>query len=106
MRGRSAVGRRRGSHLAFWKVINEEAEVKTVSFDSDAVRTKPRTTPALHELLRRIESEYREMPGMCVTQPQAQRLWGLDSTTCSFVLMILIERGILRRTPRGTYVKC
>ena len=70
------------------------------------VRTKPGTTAALHELLRRIESEYREMPGMCVTQPQAQRLWGLDSTTCSFVLTTLIERGILRRTPRGTYVKC
>jgi hypothetical protein len=61
---------------------------------------------AQHELLRRIEREYREMPGMCVTQPQAQRLWKLDATTCSFVLTTLIERGILRRTPRGSYVKC
>ena len=71
-----------------------------------APRTKPRTTAALHELLQRIEGEYREMPGMCVTASQAQRLWGLDSTTCSFVLMTLVERRILRRTPRGTYVKC
>ena len=63
------------------------------------------TASALHELLRRIESEYREMPGMCVTAPQAQRLWGLDSTACAFVLMTLIERGVLRRTARGTYVK-
>jgi hypothetical protein len=69
-------------------------------------REKPPTTAALHDLLRRVESEYREMPGMCVTAPQAQRLWGLDSTTCSFVLMTLVERRILRRTPRGTYVKC
>ncbi len=67
---------------------------------------KPQATLALHELLRRIESEYREMPGMCVNALQAQRLWGLDSTTCSFVLTTLVERGILRRTPRGTYVKC
>ena len=59
----------------------------------------------LHELLRRVEAEYREMPGMCVTAAQAQRLWGLDSTTCAFVLMTLVERRILRRTPRGTYVK-
>jgi hypothetical protein len=66
-------------------------------------------TPAaapLHELLRRIESEYEEMPGMCVTMPQAQRLWGLDTTTCAFVLTKLVERRILRRTARGTYVRC
>ena len=69
------------------------------------LNAKPPTTAALHELLRRIESEYDEMPGMCVTAPQAQRLWGLDSTTCSFVLMTLVERRILRRTPRGTYVR-
>ena len=66
---------------------------------------KPETTATLHGLLRRIECEYREMPGMCVTAPQAQRLWGLDSTTCSFILMTLVERRILRRTARGTYVK-
>ena len=79
--------------------------MKTVSGARDDVR-KPETTAALHELLRRIESEYREMPGMCVTAPQAARLWGLDSTTCAFVLMTLVERHILRRTPRGTYVRC
>jgi Fic family protein len=56
-------------------------------------------------MLRRIEGEYREMPGMCVTAPQAQRLWGLDATTCEFVLRTLVERRILRRTPRGTFVK-
>lgn len=81
--------------------------MKTIAGADDAVRKgKPETALALHELLGRIESEYREMPGMCVTVPQAQRLWGLDSKTCSFVLMTLVERRILRRTARGTYVKC
>ena len=80
--------------------------MKTVSAGYEPVRTTAETTAALHQLLRRIEGEYREMPGMCVTQPQAQRLWGLDATTCSFVLMTLVERGVLRRTPRGTYIKC
>ena len=44
-----------------------------------ARRTKPQTTAALHELLQRIESEYRQMPGLSVTARQAERLWG--STT-------------------------
>ena len=70
-----------------------------------ARRTKPPTTAALHELLQRIEGEYRELPALSVTAPQAERLWGLDSTTCSFVLMTLIQRGILRRTASGTYVR-
>jgi hypothetical protein len=70
-----------------------------------ARRTKPETTAALHELLRRIEGEYREMPGLCVTANQAERLWGLDSTTCGFVLMTLMQRGILKRTASGTFVR-
>ena len=70
----------------------------------DAPRSKPRGS-GLHELLQRIEGEYREMPGLSVTAPQAERLWGLDSTTCSFVLMTLIDRGVLKRTTRGTYVR-
>lgn len=65
----------------------------------------PRTHAGLHDLLQRIEGEYREMPGLNVTAPQAARLWGLDSTTCSFVLMTLIERGVLRKTSGGTYVR-
>ena len=70
-----------------------------------ARRTKPQTTAALHELVQRIEREYREMPGLSVTAPQAERLWGLDSMTCGFVLMTLIQRGILKRTTSGTFVR-
>ena len=71
----------------------------------DAVRQRQREPSALHDLLKRIESEFLEMPGMCVTARQAERLWGLDPTTCMFVLATLVERRILRRTARGTYVK-
>ena len=66
---------------------------------------RTQTTAALHELLQRIEGEYREMPGLCVTAAQAARLWGLDRTTCSFVLLTLIERGVLKRSPNGNYVR-
>lgn len=79
--------------------------MKTTLETHHVVRT-PASGPPLHDILRRIEGEYREMPGMCVTAAQAQRLWGIDATTCSFVLTTLVERHVLRRTARGTYVKC
>jgi hypothetical protein len=77
----------------------------STAMSKPARRTKPQTTAALHELLQRIEGEYRELPGLSVTALQAQRLWGLDSTTGAFVLMTLVQRGILKRTPSGTYVR-
>ena len=87
-------------------VIPKEIEVSTpTAVTTPARRTKPQTTAALHELLQRIEGEYREMPGLNVTAAQAERLWGLDTTTCSFVLMTLMQRGVLKRTARGTYIR-
>lgn len=65
-----------------------------------------RKPPALDDLLSRVAGEYREMPGMCVTRQQAQRLWGLDSTTCELVLTTLVDRGVVRRTSGGKYIKC
>jgi hypothetical protein len=87
-------------------IDHPEANVSSQSQTLDAVRTRTSQPPALHDLLRRIEGEYREMPGMSVTMPQAQRLWGLDAITCAFILKTLVDRRILRRTPHGTFVKC
>lgn len=81
--------------------------MKTELQTTGTVRNRePRSAAAVHDILRRIEGEYREMPGMCVTAPQAQRLWGLDATTCDVVLRTLVDCRFLRRTPRGTFVKC
>ena len=66
--------------------------------------TDPSATGELHDLLRRAEGEYREMPGLSLTVPQAARLWGLDSGTCAVVLTTLLERQVLRRTAIGTYL--
>lgn len=63
------------------------------------------STLALDAVLNRVKAEYNEMPGMCVTRMQAQRLWGLDSATCELVLTTLLERGVVRRISRGMYVK-
>ena len=54
-------------------------------------------------LLDRIRGEYREMPGLCLTLAQAQRLWGLNRSECESLLAALIEAGFLRRTRTGAY---
>jgi hypothetical protein len=51
-----------------------------------------------------IKGEYKEMPGLQLTKPQAQRLWGLDASTCDVLLETLRAAGFLRVTPRGCYV--
>ena len=56
-------------------------------------------------LLQRIQGEYVEMPGLILTEAQAQRLWALDGRTCRIVLAALVERSFLRRTSTGAYVK-
>lgn len=55
--------------------------------------------------IRRIQCEYDEMPGLKLTEAQAQRLWSLDGTTCRLVLAALLERRFLRRTVTGSYVR-
>jgi hypothetical protein len=62
-------------------------------------------TPTISTLLMRIQSEYREMPGLKLTEAQARRLWNLDGHTCSLVMTTLLEQRFLRRTASGTYVR-
>ena len=54
-------------------------------------------------IIRRIQSEYAEMPGLKLTEAQARRLWALDGDTCRLVLVTLIERRFLKRTASGMY---
>jgi hypothetical protein len=56
-------------------------------------------------LVQRIEGEYHEMPGLKLTDAQAQRLWGLDAETCRTILVTLMQRRFLRRTASGMYVR-
>jgi hypothetical protein len=67
--------------------------------------TTQATPQATGDLVRRIESEYREMPGLSLTVWQAQRLWGMDHATCLQVLTLLVTRRVLKRTPAGTYLR-
>jgi hypothetical protein len=67
--------------------------------------TQTRLTPRIATLLLRIESEYREMPGLKLTEVQARRLWDLDGDTCSFVLTTLLEKRFLKCTASGMYIR-
>ena len=55
------------------------------------------------QMLRRIRSEYIEMPGLQLTIRQAQRLWGLDRCICEQVLNLLVEAKFLCRTGAEHY---
>lgn len=50
---------------------------------------RPMTT--MEQTLRRIEGEFREMPGLRLTCRQAQRLWNLDQLVCESLLAALVD---------------
>ncbi len=55
--------------------------------------------------LRLIRAEYQEIPGLHLTKPQVQRLWGLDGVTSETLLSILVDGKFLRRNSRDAYVR-
>jgi hypothetical protein len=59
----------------------------------------------IRELTRRVEAEYSEMPGLSITLAQARRLLAIDEPTCAQVFKLLVNRGVIRRTPQGRYVR-
>jgi len=59
---------------------------------------------AVRDWLQIIQGEYLEMPGLQLTKPQVQRLWGLDPDTCDALLDALERSRFLRRTDHDAYV--
>ena len=51
----------------------------------------------LERLLRRVRGEFVEMPGLELTENQAQRLWGLEPGRCAVVLEGLLDAGFLQQ---------
>jgi len=54
-------------------------------------------------ITQRIRAEYLEMPGLSLKPEQVQRLCGVDSTVCKYVLKALIESGFLSQRADGAY---
>jgi hypothetical protein len=57
------------------------------------------------ELVRRIQCEFLEMPGLRLTQPQACRLWGLEGELCRQLLASLVDAKFLTRTRDGSFMQ-
>jgi len=64
-----------------------------------------RMAPATEDVLRRVQGEFLEMPGLRLTEPQARRLWGLDAASCSALLGALVEAKFLFRTRDGGFMR-
>jgi hypothetical protein len=72
----------------------------------EVVMTTMSLTAVLSEdVLRRICGEYAEMPGLRVTQQQAQRLWALDAATCRAALEFLTSVGFLCKKNTEQYAR-
>ncbi|MEW6323284.1 MAG: hypothetical protein AB1635_19615 [Acidobacteriota bacterium] len=54
--------------------------------------------------IRRVFAEYREMPGLTLTEAQASRLFGLPPAECRSVLAFLVDQGFLSKTEDDRYV--
>jgi hypothetical protein len=71
---------------------------------TDAERLAMSDEQFKREWLRRIQSEFFEMPGLRLTRPQAQRLWALDAQLCGTLLDALVSARVLEKTTRDVYV--
>jgi len=56
-------------------------------------------------VVRRVRSEFTEMPGLRLTPAQATRLWGLERDAARRVIDALIDSSFLRWTPTGAVVR-
>ena len=65
----------------------------------------PTAQQPLDEVIRRVQGEYIEMPGLRLTPAQAQRLWGLDRSACDALLDALVDAKFLFRTRDGAFVR-
>jgi hypothetical protein len=80
------------SHLA-------QLEELVPSLPSDPVtafrRPERRDLGKRHALVQRVQREFDEMPGTCLTLAQASRLFGLSPDVCRRILQELIAEGTL-----------
>ena len=65
----------------------------------------PEQSRSSEEVLRRVQGEFLEMPGLRLTEPQARRLWGLDAASCAALLGALVEAKFLFRTRDGAFMR-
>ena len=68
------------------------------------ITSAPRSAP-LAALLQRAREQYRAMPGLKLTRPQATRLFGVAPSVCAAMLRALVMEKFLFRTGEGVFVE-
>ena len=56
-------------------------------------------------LLQRVREQYRDMPGLKLTKPQATRLFGVAPSVCAAMLRALVMENFLSRAGDGLFVR-
>jgi hypothetical protein len=78
----------------------------TTRYVPTTVARSERRNPASRvDLLRRISVEYAEMPGLCLTIHQAERLFCLRPDICARAFNELVANSYLRRHVNGAYIR-
>ena len=57
------------------------------------------------DVLRRVQGEFMEMPGLRLTEAQARRLWALDEPSCNALLRALVDARFLFKTLDGSFMR-
>lgn len=65
----------------------------------------PQSSSTDAHVLDRVRGEYLEMPGLRLTQQQAQRLFGLDPSACAVVLETLTREQFLSHGGDGRFAQ-
>jgi hypothetical protein len=98
-RCRDSVDQKAGGHMARDDRISWRSKI-------DLTEQPAINSPAFDEaLLQRVYGEFLEMPGLRLTRPQAQRLLGLDESTCAQLLEWLVDAKFLCRPDDRTYMR-
>jgi hypothetical protein len=66
-------------------------------------RPERRDLAKRYALVQRVQREFDEMPGTCLTLGQATRLFGIGADICYRILMELVAAGSLKKLVDGRY---
>ena len=66
---------------------------------------KCKPTPLSPYWTQTVRGEYLDVPALCLTRDQVQRLWGCEGALCDEILGELIKTHFLEQTADGRFVR-
>jgi hypothetical protein len=81
----------------------DDVKGRPLAMSLATARPERRDLAGREALVRRIVSEFCEMPGLVLSVSQASRFLGVDREACARILTSLTQGGILRRSATEYY---